>query len=119
MMHWLKLNEIPNSFSLLVEVAIGAGIALYLFYLQLKTSRSNDALIKKIDSYTESKKKLEDTTRKFYVNKIIDDLMYIKQQDQRAMEVVDRFQEADHLPDGNTVARHNEQIKITHCDKRK
>jgi hypothetical protein len=78
----------------------------YLSYLQLKTSDSNKGVIskindatQKIDTYIEEKKKIEDATKKFYVDKIIENLLYIKHQDQRAMEVMNRFHLDNQLPD--------------------
>jgi hypothetical protein len=85
MFHWLKLNDVPNLFTLIVEVIIGVAIGLTIFGLQSKTDSKMKEVINQIESYTGKKKKLEYTTKKFYVDKIIENLLYIKHQDQRAV----------------------------------
>ena len=110
MLHWFSLHEIPNSFTLVIEVIIGIAIAVIVFGLQSKTDKSNEAVIskmneatQKIDIYIEGKKKLEETTKRFYVDMIINNLLYIKHQDQKAMEVVRKFQQDNQLPDRETM----------------
>lgn len=102
MIHWFKLNEIPNSFSLVVEVAIGVGIALYLFYLQTKTSKANDELlnkihvvISKIDSVIAAKKQLEEDTKRQYITIIVNHLQEIKKIYERAIKIIEDFYESE------------------------
>jgi hypothetical protein len=47
-------------------------------------------VIKEIYSYTGERRKLENTTKKFYVNRIIENLLYIKHQDQKAIQVMNK-----------------------------
>jgi hypothetical protein len=98
MAEWVYSNDIPNWSTLIVEIVIGVGIALYLFYLQSKTSTSNKAVIskineatQKIDSYIEGKKKIEEATKRFHVDRIIKNLEYIKQQDEQARNIITEF----------------------------
>jgi hypothetical protein len=81
MLHWFSIHEIPNSFTLIIEVAISVGIALYLFYLQFKTSKIRDAVTDQIKQYTEEKRKLEINRKNFYIKRIKGILEYIKTQD--------------------------------------
>lgn len=102
MMHWFSLHEIPNSFTLVIEIIIGIAIGLIIFRLQSKTDKKMTEVIKEVHSYTGKRKKLENTTKKFYVNKIIENLLYIKHQDQKAIEVMNKFQKDSQPPDWET-----------------
>lgn len=53
MAEWVYSNDFPNWGTLIVEIGIGVGIALYLFYLQSKTNESNKAVMSKINEATQ------------------------------------------------------------------
>ena len=52
MLHWFSLHEIPNSFTLVIEVIIGIAIALIIFGLQSKTDTKISEVISEVHSYT-------------------------------------------------------------------
>ena len=66
MMHWFKSIEIPNSFSLVVEIAIGVTIAPIVYGLRSKTRTKMTEVINQISSYTEKKREHETTKKKYY-----------------------------------------------------
>jgi len=105
MAEWVYSNDFPNWSTLIVEIGIGVGIALYLFYLQSKTNESNKAVIskineatQKIDSYVEEKKKLEAARTKYYTENLRKDLEYIKYQGLELFDIIMEFQHYDRYP---------------------
>jgi uncharacterized protein with HEPN domain len=103
---WLNSHDIPNWVTLTIEVPFGVIITVIVYRLQSKTSKFSEAVImkineatQKIDSYIKEKKKLEVTTKKFHVDRVIRNLEYIKQQDERAKNVILEFKRTGKVPD--------------------
>jgi hypothetical protein len=91
--------DIPNWATLVTELAFGTFIAIFVYKLQSKTENIRSAVTNQIKEYTEGKKKHDATRKKYYLDKIKDNLKYIKEQNQSAKNIINSFKKTRRLPD--------------------
>lgn len=74
---------------------------MIVYGLQSKTDRKMKEVIDQIESYTEKKKELEDTSSGYYVSNIQKDLEYIKNQDLELFDIIMEFLHYDKYPNND------------------
>lgn len=78
-----------------------------------------DEVITKIDSYIQERKKLEEDTKKYYLEKIRENLEDIKKRDEEALNMITKLKNTGQQPDDGTlgwIVLQDSEIKHI-CDK--
>jgi hypothetical protein len=122
----LSVQDIPEWLSLPIGAGFGILITVIVYRLQKRTEKIRDEVLDmideviiKIDSYIEERKKLEEDTKKYYLDKIRENLEDIKKRDEEALSMIAKLKNTGQYPDDGTlgwiVLQHSE---IKHlCDK--
>jgi hypothetical protein len=122
----LSVQDIPEWLSLPIGAGFGILITVIVYRLQKRTEKIRnevldmiDEVIIKIDSYIEGRKKLEEDTKKYYLDKIRKNLDDIKKRDEEALSIITKLKDTGENPDDGTwgwIAIQNSEIKHM-CDK--
>jgi hypothetical protein len=122
----LSIQDVPEWLSLPVGVGFGVLITVIVYRLQRRTEKIRDEVIDmieevttKIDSYIEGRKKLEEDTKKYYLDKIRKNLEDIKKRNEEALSMITRLKDTGQYPDDDTwgwIVIQDSEIKHM-CDK--
>jgi hypothetical protein len=122
----LSIQDVPEWLSLPVGVGFGVLITVIVYRLQRRTEKIRDEVIDmieevttKIDSYIEGRKKLEEGTKKYYLDKIRKNLEDIKKRNEEALSMITRLKDTGQYPDDDTwgwIVIQDSEIKHM-CDK--
>ena len=94
----IESNDIPNWITLIAEIIVGVTIASFIFKIQSNTDKLRSDVIDEIkkttmqiDKYVEDKRQLDENTKKFYYDKVKDNLEAIKKADEKAKEIINNI----------------------------
>jgi hypothetical protein len=122
----LSVQDIPEWLSLPIGAGFGILITVIVYRLQKRTEKIRDEVLDmideviiKIDSYIEERKKLEEDTKKYYLDKIRENLEDIKKRDEEALSMIAKLKNTGQYPDDGTlgwIVLQDSEIKHL-CDK--
>jgi hypothetical protein len=122
----LSVQDIPEWLSLPIGAGFGILITVIVYRLQKRTEKIRDEVldmidevITKIDSYIQERKKLEEDTKKYYLEKIRENLEDIKKRDEKALSMITKLKNTGQQPDDGTlgwIVLQDSEIKHI-CDK--
>ena len=122
----MSVQDIPEWLSLPIGAGFGILITVIIYRLQKRTEKIRDEVldmidevIVKIDSYIEGRKKLEEDTKKYYLDKIRKILEDIKKRDEEALSMITKLKNTGQKPDDATwgwIVLQDSEIKHM-CDK--
>jgi hypothetical protein len=122
----LSVQDIPEWLSLPIGAGFGILITVIVYRLQKRTEKIRDEVldmidevITKIDSYIQERKKLEEDTKTYYLEKIRKNLDDIKKRDEEALSMITKLKNTGQQPDDGTlgwIVLQDSEIKHI-CDK--
>lgn len=122
----MSVQDIPEWLSLPIGAGFGILITVIVYRLQKRTEKIRDEVldmidevIAKIDSNIEERKKLEEGTKKYYLDKIRKNLDDIKKRDEEALSMITKLKNTGQNPDEATwgwIVLQDSEIKHI-CDK--
>lgn len=122
----MSVQDIPEWLSLPIGAGFGILITVIVYRLQKRTEKIRDEVldmidevITKIDSYIQERKKLEEDTKKYYLEKIRENLEDIKKRDEEALNMITKLKNTGQQPDDGTlgwIVLQDSEIKHI-CDK--
>lgn len=122
----MSVQDIPEWLSLPIGAGFGILITVIVYRLQKRTEKIRDEVLDmideviiKIDSYIEERKKLEEDTKKYYLDKIRENLEDIKKRDEEALSMIAKLKNTGQYPDDGTlgwIVLQDSEIKHL-CDK--
>ena len=117
----MSVQDIPEWLSLPIGAGFGILITVIVYRLQKRTEKIRDEVLDminevtvKIDSYIEGRKKLEEDTKKYYLDKIRKNLDDIKKRDEEALSMITKLKNTGQYPDDGTwgwIVIQNSEIK--------
>jgi hypothetical protein len=106
----MESNDLPNWITLIAEIIVGITISAFIYKIQSNTDKLRNDILEeirkmtiKIDTYIENKRHLDANTKKFYYDKVKDNLKAIKTADEKTKEIIKNTIEKGNLLNSNVM----------------